>query len=112
VPGASPGIGLAAAERLRHDGWRVETAERSSGVDLADPDQARACVERLDRIDALVANAGVVVRKPFLEQTLNDWQRVIELDLTSVFVLAQAAGRRMAEQGSGAIVLIASSRSY
>ena len=112
VTGASRGIGRAAAERLRGDGWRVETAERSSGVDLADPDAARACVERLDRIDALVANAGIVVRKPFLEQTLDDWRRVVELDLTSVFVLAQAAGRRMVEQGTGAIVLVASSRSY
>ena len=112
VTGASRGIGRAAAERLRRDGWKVETAERSSGVDLSDPDAARACVERLDRIDALVANAGVVVRKPFLEQTLDDWRRVVELDLTSVFVLAQAAGRRMVEQGAGAMVLVASSRSY
>lgn len=112
VTGASRGIGRATAERLRRDGWRVETAERSSGVDLADPAAARACVERLDRIDALVANAGVIVRKPFLEQTLDDWRSVLDLDLTSVFVLAQAAGRRMVEQGSGAMVLVASSRSY
>jgi NAD(P)-dependent dehydrogenase (short-subunit alcohol dehydrogenase family) len=58
VTGASRGIGLAIAQRLRADGWRVETADRASGVDLADPDAARATVERLDRIDALVANAG------------------------------------------------------
>jgi 2-deoxy-D-gluconate 3-dehydrogenase len=112
VTGASRGIGRATAERLRRDGWRVETAERSSGVDLADPDAAGAAVDRLDRIDALVANAGVVVRKPFLEQTLDDWRRVLDLDLTGVFVLAQAAGRRMVEQGSGAMVLVASTRSY
>jgi 2-dehydro-3-deoxy-D-gluconate 5-dehydrogenase len=112
LTGASRGIGQATAERLRIDGWRVETAERSSGVDLADPEAAQASVERLDRIDALVANAGIVVRKPFLEQTLDDWRRVLDLDLTSVFVLAQAAGRRLVEQGSGAIVLVASSRSY
>ena len=112
VTGASRGIGRATAERLRRDGWRVETAERSSGFDLSDPEVARACVERLDRIDALVANAGVTVRTPVLELTLEDWRRVLDLNLTSVFVLAQAAGRRMVEQGSGAMVLIASQLSF
>ncbi len=112
VTGASRGIGLAIAERLRADGWWVETAERSSGVDLSDLDAAREAVERLDRIDALVANAGIVIRKPVLEQTFEDWQRVIDLDLSSVFVVAQAAGRRMVAQGSGSIVLVASSRSF
>jgi len=112
VTGASRGIGLAIADRLRVDGWHVETAERSSGVDLSDLDAARAAVDRLDRIDALVANAGIVIRKPVLDQTFEDWQRVIDLDLSSVFVLAQAAGRRMVEQGSGSIVLVASSRSF
>lgn len=112
VTGASRGIGAAAAERLRADGWRVETAERSTGVDLADPEAARAAVERLDRIDGLVANAGVIVRGPVLELSLDDWRRVVDLNLTSVFVLAQAAGRRMVEQGGGAIVLVASVLSF
>jgi NAD(P)-dependent dehydrogenase (short-subunit alcohol dehydrogenase family) len=112
VTGASRGIGLAVAERLRADGWQVETAERATGVDLSDPDAARHVVERLDRIDALVANAGIIVRKPVLEQTIDDWQRVIDLDLTSLFVTAQAAGKRMVEQGSGSMVFIASSRSF
>jgi 2-dehydro-3-deoxy-D-gluconate 5-dehydrogenase len=112
VTGASRGIGAAAAERLRADGWRVETAERSSGVDLSDPEAARAAVERLDRIDGLVANAGTTNRSPALELDLADWRRVLDLNLTSVFVLCQAAGRRMVEQGSGSIVLIASVLSF
>ncbi|MGZ4281821.1 MAG: SDR family NAD(P)-dependent oxidoreductase [Gaiellaceae bacterium] len=112
VTGASRGIGAAAAERLRADGWRVETAERSTGVDLSDPEAARAAVERLDRIDGLVANAGTTNRTPVLELELADWRRVLELNLTSVFVLCQAAGRRMVEQGGGAIVLVASVLSF
>jgi 2-dehydro-3-deoxy-D-gluconate 5-dehydrogenase len=112
VTGASRGIGLAVAERLRADGWRVETAERSTGVDLADPEQARAVVERLDRVDGLVCNAGTVVRGPLLELSLEGWQRQLDVNLTSAFVLAQAAGRRMVEQGSGAIVMIASLLSF
>jgi 2-deoxy-D-gluconate 3-dehydrogenase len=108
VTGASRGIGLAVAGRLRRDGWRVETAERSSGVDLGDPDSARRAVERLDRVDALVANAGTTARYPALELPLEEWNRVLDLNLTSVFVLAQAAGRRMVESGGGSIVMMAS----
>jgi 2-dehydro-3-deoxy-D-gluconate 5-dehydrogenase len=108
VTGGSRGIGLAIVERLRGDGWRVETAERSSGVDLGDPQAAQRAVERLDRIDALVANAGTTTRYPALELPLDEWRRVIDLNLTSVFVLSQAAGRRMVASGGGAIVMIAS----
>jgi 2-dehydro-3-deoxy-D-gluconate 5-dehydrogenase len=113
VTGASRGIGAAIAERLRRDGWRIETAERATGVDLADPDAARAAVERLERVDALVANAGVLVRKPALEHTVEDWRHVLDLNLVSVAAQAQAAGRRMVEQGDGgAILLMASQLSF
>ncbi len=112
VTGASRGIGRAVAERLRKDGFQVETAERASGFDLRDPQAARRAVERLPRIDALVANAGTIVRKGALDHTLEDWQGVIDLNLTSVFVLAQTAARRMVAQGSGAIVLMASQLSF
>ena len=90
----------------------METAERSSGSDLSDPDAARAAVERLERIDALVANAGTMVRAGALEHTLEDWRAVLDLNLTSVFVLAQTAARRMVEQGGGSIVLMASQLSF
>jgi 2-deoxy-D-gluconate 3-dehydrogenase len=112
VTGASRGIGAATAARLRRDGWHVETAERATGVDLADADAARDAVERLERIDALVANAAAHVRKPALETSLDEWQHLVDLNLTSVFVLAQAAARKMVEQGSGSIVLLASMMSF
>ncbi len=113
VTGASRGIGAATAARLRRDGWVVETAERSTGVDLADPDQARSAVDRLDRLDALVANAGTIHRQGALETSLEDWRRVVDLNLTSAFVLAQAAARRMVDQPTGgSIVLLASMLSF
>lgn len=112
VTGASRGIGRAAAERLRAEGWTVETAERASGFDLSDPEQARAAVERLERIDALVVSAGTIVRKSALDHTLDDWRRVLDLNLTAAFVVAQAAARRMVEAGGGAIVLVASQLSF
>ena len=90
----------------------METAERATGIDLADLEQARAAVERLDRIDALVANAGTTARAGALDLSLEEWQRVVDLNLTSVFVLAQAAARKMVDQGGGAIVLLASMLSF
>jgi 2-deoxy-D-gluconate 3-dehydrogenase len=71
-----------------------------------------AVVERLERIDALVCNAGVAVRKGFLDTTPDDWRRIIDLNLSSVFELAQAAARRMVEAGGGSIVLLASMMSF
>jgi len=112
VTGASRGIGAATAVRLRADGWSVETAERSTGTDLSDPIAAVAAVDRLDRIDALVCNAGAVVRKPLFETTLDDWQHVMDINLTSVFALAQAAARRMVEADGGSIVLLGSMMSF
>jgi len=112
VTGASRGIGAATAERLRRDGWRVETAERSSGIDLSDPAAAVALVDELDHIDALVCNAGTIVRKSLFETTLAEWQHVIDVNLTSVFALAQAAARRMADGDGGSIVLLGSMMSF
>ena len=112
VTGASRGIGAATAERLRRDGWQVETAERATGVDLADAAQAAAVVERLDRIDALVCNAGTIVRKPMLETSLEEWQQIVDVNLTASFVLARAAVPRMIERGGGSIVLLASMMSF
>jgi 2-deoxy-D-gluconate 3-dehydrogenase len=112
VTGASRGIGAATAERLRRDGWSVETAERSSGVDLADPEAAQAAVARLERIDALVCNAGMTLRKGALEMSLDEWRQVIDLNLSSVFALAQAGARRMVDSGGGSIVLLASMMSF
>lgn len=112
VTGASRGIGAATAARLRADGWRVETAERASGVDLADLEAAQAAVERLDRIDALVCNAGMILRKGVFEMSLDEWRQVIDLNLSSVFALAQASARRMVDAGGGSIVLLGSMMSF
>jgi 2-deoxy-D-gluconate 3-dehydrogenase len=112
VTGASRGIGAATAARLRRDGWEVETAERASGIDLSDPAVATSAVERLHRIDALVCNAGTIVRKDALETTLDEWRQVVDLNLTSVFALAQAAARRMVAGDGGSIVLLGSMMSF
>jgi 2-dehydro-3-deoxy-D-gluconate 5-dehydrogenase len=86
-------------------------------ADLAD----RAATERLmveaiaahGRLDILVNNAGLIRRRPAAEHPDDDWERVLEVDLSSVFRLCRAAGRHMIARGQGGkIVNIASLLSF
>jgi NAD(P)-dependent dehydrogenase (short-subunit alcohol dehydrogenase family) len=131
VTGAARGIGLATATRFLEQGWQValldvlgeplRAAVGSLGdadatlaleADVADPAAVSAAVERararFGRIDALVNNAGISVFKPMLEVTLEEWQRVMAVNLTGPFLMTQAVAPIMRDQGSGAIVNIAS----
>jgi len=130
VTGAARGIGLAIARRLAAGGARValldldreavEAAARSVGREampvVADVTRA-AEVEtavaqvmgRWGRLDILVNNAGITGRSfPIWELSDEDWQRVIDVDLTSVFFCCRAAVRVMLPQGAGRIINIAS----
>ncbi len=130
VTGAARGIGLAIATRLAADGLRValldqdgaavEAAARTIGrgafaltADVTRAREVEDAVARVDqmwsRLDVLVNNAGITGRSfPIWELTDEDWQRVIDVDLTSVFLCCRAAIRVMLRQGSGRIVNIAS----
>jgi len=130
VTGAARGIGLAIATRLAADGLRValldqdraavEAAAAGLGAGAlalaadvtraAEVDEAIARIERdWGRLDVLVNNAGITGRSfPIWELTDEDWQRVIDVDLTSVFLCCRAAVKVMLRQGGGRIVNIAS----
>ncbi|HKB92757.1 MAG TPA: SDR family oxidoreductase [Gaiellaceae bacterium] len=135
VTGANTGIGLAIAERLLADGWGLgyatqDNEEKHEGplVDLqkrygqerihwvwgsiADPDVPERLVaetvQALGRLDALVNNAGLSTAKPFLELTVDDFDLTFDVDVRGSFLAAQAAARRMKEQGGGSIVNITS----
>src|SRR5437763_1171138 len=97
------------AARCRAGGARV-VAIADRGVedpglacDVADGDSVGAAFSRVDEllggVDVLVANAGISIRKPFLEIEEADWRRVLDVNLTGVFFCAQQAARRMAEGG-------------
>ena len=130
VTGAARGIGLAIARRLVRDGARValvdldgagaeaaakQLGDRTLGLAAdvaltADVDRAvRTVHERWGRLDIAVNNAGITGgSKLTWEVTDEEWQRVIAVDLTAVFLVARAAVRLMLAQGSGRIINIAS----
>ncbi|HEY7042015.1 MAG TPA: SDR family NAD(P)-dependent oxidoreductase [Methylomirabilota bacterium] len=130
VTGAARGIGLAIATRLAGDDLRValldrdgdaaEAAARSVGRgamalvgDVTQTKDVEGAIGRVERewgrLDVLVNNAGITGRSfPIWELSDEDWQRVIDVDLTSVFLCCRAAVRVMLRQGSGRIINIAS----
>ena len=99
----------ATAEQVREHGRRVEVLQ----ADLSDPRAAqtlyRNSVERLGRIDILVNNAGAGADvEASLDTPLDDFIRVINLDLISPWVLCQEAGKQMVERGGGVIINVTS----
>ncbi len=69
---------------------------------------AAFAADALGGLDILVNNAGIIHREDAVELTLAAWRRVLAVNLDSVWLLSQAAGRRMVAQGSGKIVIVSS----
>jgi 2-dehydro-3-deoxy-D-gluconate 5-dehydrogenase len=135
VTGASAGLGQAIAIALAEAGADVVchgntrppdlTLEAISRLgkqtlavagDLAKKETPKALVDatlkNFSRIDILVNNAGTIRRAPAVDYSEEDWNKVIEVNLSAVFRLSQLAGRAMLEQGGGKIVNIASLLSF
>ncbi len=135
VTGASAGLGAAIAVALAEAGADVachgntrppdatceaiaRLGRRTAAVkgDLVDREVSRTLVEMTERelgpIDILVNNAGTIRRAPAVNYSEDDWDAVIEVNLSSVFRLSQQAGKRMIERGQGKIVNIASVLSF
>jgi NAD(P)-dependent dehydrogenase (short-subunit alcohol dehydrogenase family) len=98
----------AAVAELRAEGGEVEGFVADVAHRLAVETMVEAVLERYGRIDALVNNAGVEPHAPLLDLDEYDWDRTLAVNLKGAFLLTQIVGRRMAEQGGGAIVNIAS----
>jgi len=100
--------GQKTAAELSAEGWETVSVT----TDITRPDQVQALMDetvaRFGRIDVLVNNAGAGLNKTFVDTTLVEWQRLIDVVLTGTFLCAQAGARQMLTQGHGAIVNIAS----
>jgi NAD(P)-dependent dehydrogenase (short-subunit alcohol dehydrogenase family) len=132
ISGGSSGIGLATGQRFLEEGARVvvggldaaevtaavaalRTFGEASGVpgDVSrDQDAARlieAAASALGGLDVLINNAGIARRDSFLTITAKAWDRILAVNLRGMFLVAQTAGRLMAQQGTGGVIVNMSS---
>ena len=118
VTGGTSGIGEATSRRFLEEGAHVvslslDPHDSPPGLvalqcDVADASQVASAFEEIGDVDVLIANAGISIRKPFLEIDQADWQRVLDVNLTGVFNCAQRAARRMNAADGGVILMTAS----
>jgi len=108
VTGGAKGIGAATAKLLREAGARVEVLDVSTGCDVTDEAQVSGALSRIGTLDILVNNAGRAIRKSAVEVAKEDWDAVIELNLTALFLCSRLAHPYMKRGGGGAIVNLAS----
>ena len=126
VTGAGSGIGKAAAEALASAGATVVVADLNlaaaravasalpSAIAIEADVTREADIEAMldaapGRIDILVNNAGLAIRRPSVELSAEDWNKVVEVNMTAVFLCSRAAARRMIADGKGgAMVNVAS----
>jgi len=129
VTGSARGIGLSLADGLGAAGATVilnsrqatavdaavaslldkGIAARGAVFDVSDEASVKAAFENFDKhgleIDILVNNAGIQHRQPMLELALEDWQRVIDTNLTAAFLVGKEAARRMVKRGRGGKII-------
>jgi 3-oxoacyl-[acyl-carrier protein] reductase len=129
VTGAATGIGRAIALMFAQAGARVvvnhlnQTAQAQAVVqaianaggealaidaDVSRADQVQRLVANAGEVHILVNNAGIIQEKPFLDTTEDDWDRMLGIDLKSVFLTSRAVLPGMVARGSGVIVNLAS----
>jgi NAD(P)-dependent dehydrogenase (short-subunit alcohol dehydrogenase family) len=123
VAGGANGIGAACADLLAACGAQVVVLDREEApalpqgaevipLDVTDETAVDAAMARVvhrhGRLDVLVASAGIAIRRPATELSLADWQKVVDVNLTGVFLCARSAARHMIAGGGGSIVTVAS----
>jgi NAD(P)-dependent dehydrogenase (short-subunit alcohol dehydrogenase family) len=129
ITGGASGIGAATAQRFLEEGSKVCVLDRDAeankrikndlptltatlNADVTNLDLVKIvfaeAIHAMGGVDVLINNAGISIRHNFLDITPEDWHKVLAVNLTGVFYVAQTAARHMIEQGSGVILLTAS----
>ena len=129
VTGGASGIGQATATRFLEEGSNVCVFDRDPDAltrvqqelpnlagaikaDVSQPDDVQTAfaeaVDCMGSVDVLINNAGISIRHGFLDITIEEWDRVLDVNLKGVFLVAQTAARHMMDRGSGVIVNTAS----
>ena len=129
ITGGASGIGAATAARFLEEGSVVCVLDRDAearrkiqqelpglaallDADVSNLQQVQAAyadaIRRMGGVDVLINNAGISIRHSFLDITPEEWDKVIAVNLTGVFYVAQTAARHMMEQGHGVILQTAS----
>lgn len=135
VTGGGRGIGRAIALAMAEEGCDVAVVSRTRGeiervageinmfgslglaiqADISEPPDVEYMVHKtlntFGRIDILVNNAGIAIFKPFLDLTLDDWDKTMAVNLRGSFLCAREVAKYMVEQESGTIVNVCSSAS-
>jgi 2-deoxy-D-gluconate 3-dehydrogenase len=130
VTGATKGIGKAMTLALAEAGADIAAVSRKPdadlekailalgrqyqhhSADLTKREETRkvmpAVVEKMEDVDILINNAGIIRRSPAIEHSEDDWDATLEIDLTATFILSQAAGQIMLKKRRGKIINVAS----
>lgn len=129
ITGGASGIGAATAARFLEEGACVAVLDRDRAAgeriarqlpalsavlpaDVTDLAAVRAAfdqaVQKMGGVDVLINNAGISIRHHFLDITPEEWSKVVAVNLTGVFYVAQTAARHMMERASGVILQTAS----
>ena len=125
ITGGAQGIGAATAQRFIEEGVRVAILDTNADAcqqfrashpgielileaDVSEPKGVAGAFAELDDVfgglDILINNAGISIQHPFIEITVEEWKKVIDIDLNGVFIVAQQAARRMIEGEGGVII--------
>jgi NAD(P)-dependent dehydrogenase (short-subunit alcohol dehydrogenase family) len=124
VTGAAHGLGKNIAEHAARAGYKVgvldlvlgeaqKVADDIGGIalaaDVSDASSVENAFSKFDEVpDVLINNAGILCTGPLLDHDVEDFRRVIDINLSSVFIVAQIAARRMKDNGGGCIINMSS----
>ncbi len=128
VTGAGKGIGREIASMLYRFNAQIVALSRTETdlqrlkeeigcetivADLGDPDLARQAAEQAGQIDLLVNNAAIAILEPFLQTTVEAWNKTMAINLRAVMIVSQVVAQQMIERGvAGSIVNVSSMASF